>query len=565
MRILLLTHSFNSLAQKLYTVLEDLGHDISVEFDIHDSITIEAVNLFKPEIIIAPYLRRKIPKEITLKVLCWIIHPGPPGDRGPSALDWAILNGETNWGVTIIEATDEYDAGPVWVTKSFAMREASKSSIYGREVSTAAVYCVIEALDQYETNGRINEPLNKGKFRPKMLQDDRKIFWKTDSTKTVLRKIRSADGSPGVLDDINGLPFFLHDAENAVDLSGNPGEILGVNSDAVCRATADGAVWIKHLRPPNNDEGRGIKLPAKQWLKSFGIRLTKLEQSPSPEIYFESKDGIGIFHFPFYNGAMSTDQCKKLQTEIISQKKGKENIWVLAGGPDYWSNGIHLGQIEQAESPADESMRNIEAMNDLVHTIVNCTDKFIIAAIRANAAAGGVFLALSADRIIANDSIVLNPHYRNMGNLYGSEYWTYLLPKRLSEKHSEKLMQRRLPIPAGRAKNIGLIDEVLPVNGSNSLEVIYNYALDLNQKVNFSQYSKDKAKMLDLDNEKKSLESYRTEEIEKMKLNFYGFDPSYHVSRYNFIRKRLVSWTPLYLAKHRTLEKNISSFNQTEG
>ena len=92
MRILLLTHSFNSLAQKLYTVLEDLGHDISVEFDIHDSITIEAVNLFKPEIIIAPYLRRKIPKEITLKVLCWIIHPGPPGDRGPSALDWAICS-----------------------------------------------------------------------------------------------------------------------------------------------------------------------------------------------------------------------------------------------------------------------------------------------------------------------------------------------------------------------------------------------------------------------------------------------------------------------------------------
>ena len=70
MRILLLTHSFNSLAQKLYTVLEDLGHDISVEFDIHDSVTIEAVNLFKPDIIIAPYLRRKIPKEITAKVLC---------------------------------------------------------------------------------------------------------------------------------------------------------------------------------------------------------------------------------------------------------------------------------------------------------------------------------------------------------------------------------------------------------------------------------------------------------------------------------------------------------------
>ncbi len=54
-----------------------------------------------------------------------------------------------------------------------------------------------------------------------------------------------------------------------------------------------------------------------------------------------------------------------------------------------------------------------------------------IAALRGNAAAGGVFLALAADTVLARRGIVLNPHYRNMGNLYGSEYWTYLLPKRL--------------------------------------------------------------------------------------------------------------------------------------
>ena len=52
-------------------------------------------------------------------------------------------------------------------------------------------------------------------------------------------------------------------------------------------------------------------------------------------------------------------------------------------------------------------------------------------AMRGNAGAGGVFMALAADKVFARHHVVLNPHYKSMGNLYGSEYWTYLLPKRL--------------------------------------------------------------------------------------------------------------------------------------
>jgi len=36
-----------------------------------------------------------------------------------------------------------------------------------------------------------------------------------------------------------------------------------------------------------------------------------------------------------------------------------------------------------------------------------------------------------------------------------------------------------------------------------------------------------------------------------MKLNFFGFDPSYHVARYHFVHKLPRSRTPLWLARHR--------------
>ena len=57
----------------------------------------------------------------------------------------------------------------------------------------------------------------------------------------------------------------------------------------------------------------------------------------------------------------------------------------------------------------------------------------VVVAVGGNAGAGGVMLALGADRVVLRDGVVLNPHYRTMG-LFGSEYWTYVLPRRIGRR-----------------------------------------------------------------------------------------------------------------------------------
>lgn len=76
MRILFLTHSFNSLAQRLYCELRACGHEISIEFDIADSFSEEAVALFRPDLLLAPFLKRAIPATIWRTTPCFIVHPG---------------------------------------------------------------------------------------------------------------------------------------------------------------------------------------------------------------------------------------------------------------------------------------------------------------------------------------------------------------------------------------------------------------------------------------------------------------------------------------------------------
>lgn len=150
MRILFLTHAFNSLTQRLYSELTARGHLVAIEFDIADSVAEEAVALFKPDLIVAPYLRRAIPESVWRKHTCLIVHPGIVGDRGPAALDWAIQSGEAEWGVTVLQAEAEMDAGPIWAAETFPLRAAKKSSVYRNEVTEAATRAVLKAVENFQ-------------------------------------------------------------------------------------------------------------------------------------------------------------------------------------------------------------------------------------------------------------------------------------------------------------------------------------------------------------------------------------------------------------------------------
>ncbi len=565
MRILFLTRSFNSLAQRLYLDLAALGHEISIEFDISDEVTIEAVALYRPALVVAPFLKRAIPEAVWRHAVCLVVHPGIVGDRGPSALDRAISEGERTWGVTVLQAQAEMDAGPVWAAETFAMREASKSSLYRNEVTEAASRAVLAAVQRFETLGASAPAIDtagaRGRWRAPMRQAERRIDWARDDTRTVLRKIRAADGAPGVLDRMFDTPCHLFDAHpEALARREEPGRVIGRRHEAVLRATADGAVWIGHVRRADRDGS--FKLPA---ALAFPAQVRSLPEWPvaidAPdgasgwrEIRYETHDAVGILHFPFYNGAMSTAQCERLTAAVRFALAQPPRVLVLLGGPDFWSNGIHLNVIEAADSPADESWRNINAIDDLTQTLVEATGRVVIAAMQGNAGAGGAYMALAADQVWARRSVVLNPHYKNMGNLYGSEYWTYLLPRRLKSATEGEVMAHRLPMSAGQAARMGLVDALFGNDAAGFVAEVRARAAALAASADVPALLAAKQQQRRRDEARKPLASYREEELARMRRIFFGFDPSYHIARSNFVRRVAPSWTPRHLCAHRRID-----------
>jgi putative two-component system hydrogenase maturation factor HypX/HoxX len=425
--------------------------------------------------------------------------------------------------------------------------------MYRNEVTEAAVQAVLVAVERF-ANGNFVPQRVAGQAHALMKQLDRAINWQTDSTASILARLHAADGFPGVADNLFGQPCHLFDAWPEAVLKGEAGSLIGRRETAICRATTDGAIWIGHVKVAG-----GIKLPATQALP-MALELPELpladywksSAATWQDISYEEAGGVGFLSFEFYNGAMSTAQCQRLTEAFRWAETRPTRVIVLRGGCDFWSNGVHLNTIEAAQSPADESWANINAIDDLAEAILCCKGQYTVASMAGNAGAGGCFLARAADFVWVRDGVMLNPHYKNMGNLYGSEFWTYLLPPRVGDAGAKAIMRHRLPMTAKESVSLGFYDACLP--GPGFAVDVARRAAELAALPDFEARLAAKQAKRAADEAVKPLSAYRAEELREMSRNFYGFDPSYHVARYHFVSRSLNSWTPRHLARHRDLD-----------
>ena len=546
MRILLYSSAFNSLTQRVYCELEMLGHELMVllpcmwqdKGQTEDEKIQDLINAIEPDLIICPFLKHRIPDAVCDTYTCLVMHPGCVGDRGPSALDWCIFNRFDSWGVTLLQATQELDGGPVWGFRTFATRNASKASLYRQEVTQQATELIVQVvarLSQQQNIRKLPSPAEHI-WRPYLKQTQRAIDWQRMDAKEICNRIRSADSQPGLKAKLNNQYVFLYGAHEGKDHGRKPGTIIGRDQGALCIATHGGSVWVEQIK---RDLAGSFKLPAAYFLPYCAVdsvrNLSRLT-SPFQEISSRQEGQVAYLHFDFYNGAMDASQCRRLKSELVKIKSSAVKVIVLCGGEEFWSNGIHLNVIEASDNPGQESWRNINAINDLVEEIIQTPDQITVAAISANAAAGGAVMALACDRVIIRDGVVLNPHYANMG-LYGSEYWTYLLPRRIGEQAATAMTQQCKPLLAAKALELGLVDEIFESDRQQFQTTLSCYCSALSEYKNHRDITAYYLLQRQQHEQVKPLQQYRNEELAIMRTQFFDPDADYHRLRRAFVLK----------------------------
>jgi putative two-component system protein, hydrogenase maturation factor HypX/HoxX len=548
MRVLLLVSAFNGLSQRVWCALRDAGHDVGVLLTTPDLVA--DVRAARPELIVCPYLTEPVPREVWQHWRTIVIHPGPIGDHGSAPLDRAIADAVPAWGVTAMRVQEDGRTGPVWATRTFPMPAAPprKSALYAGPVADAAVECVFEVLDKAGDPAFQPVPIDRmptAVVRPPA--GERGFDWELN-TDEVVRRIRAADGSPGVRTEVAGLDVFAYDAHPGLARDAQPGALLSRRQGAVLIGTGDGSVWLGHLRAA----GSGGKLPATTLL---GNRLRAVPHSPLPpggepesatayrQVRYRRTGAVGWLAFDFYNGAMSTGHCRRLLAGLRHAVGQDTRVLVLRGGTEVFSNGIHLTVADAATDPAAVAWANVRALNELCREIVTCGRQVVVAAYAGSAGAGGAMLGLGADVVAARAGVVLNPYY-DIG-LYGSELHTYTLPWRVGAEAAQRLIDDRLPVSAERAASLGLVDAV----GPRHPEAYTGWltALAGAQADPRTARARRAAKAKRLAGERVPLDAYEARELAEMSRDLFGDRSGFAAARHAFVTKARPSATPARL------------------
>ncbi|ADD44146.1 hydrogenase maturation protein [Stackebrandtia nassauensis] len=558
MNILLLVSAFNGLSQRAWCMLRARGHEVTVElapaYDSPDALT-AMIHAAAPDLILCPFLKHRVPAQVWQKWPTVIIHPGPVGDRGPSSLDYAIMDRERQWGVTALSAVEEMDAGPVWASRIFPMPDepVAKAELYNGPVADAALSCIAEVVDkaadpQYQPMSQetMSRPVASASTRPQLRRADRVFEW-TRSAAEIVRRVHAADSAPGVRSEIEGTTVQVYDAAVGEPRthSATPGTIVGRSGDAIAVAAGDADVWIGQVKRPLDAHGNGIKLPAGY---VFGDDVIPELEPPAElrETVYDRDGDVGILTLRAYNGAMSTRACHRMKTALDEALADDTRVLVVRGTERFFSNGIHLNVIAAAPDPALEAWENINAINALCKALVSCTDKLTIAGFTANAGAGGVMFGLSCDVVVVRDGVVLNPYY-DMG-LYGSELHTYTLPRRVGHATAARLLTEKLPVDATEAAAIGLADAVGPREPESFASWLTGMAQSYADPHWHGQALDAKLKVLSGTHPPAY---YEAAELSEMAKDFFDDRSGFAAARSGFVHKMAPAETPPRLARHR--------------
>lgn len=196
------------------------------------------------------------------------LHPSLlPDLRGAAPIEWAIINGQQQTGVTIIQMDAGMDSGAIL----HHIPEEVPSDITAGELSAhlseIGAEALVEALVLLERGAVRPRPQDESRvtYAPKLSRETARIDW-TIAAERVARLIRGLDPKPGAWTDLDGNAVKLFGAA-AGDGRGAPGDVL--QADGRLRiAAGEGAVTVEEVQA----EGKA-RMPAAEWLRGRGVRV----------------------------------------------------------------------------------------------------------------------------------------------------------------------------------------------------------------------------------------------------------------------------------------------------
>jgi len=203
-----------------------------------------------------------------------------PKYRGAGPIQWALINGETETGITTMLMDEGMDTGAILLQATMAIGQDDTAGSLSSRLADLGGRLLVETLTQLKTGTLTPRLQDHGQatLAPLLKKEDGAVNW-TMSATSIANRIRGLTPWPGAYTFLR-MDRWTISRSVALDEATNlaPGQITAVTKDAIHVATGEGVLAISELQPAN-----GRRMPVGQYLAGHpletGMQLSQSEVS----------------------------------------------------------------------------------------------------------------------------------------------------------------------------------------------------------------------------------------------------------------------------------------------
>lgn len=234
----------------------------------------------KPDLALLAFVTDIIPEKLiaipSLGTICY--HPSLlPRHRGASAINWALIQGDTRTGLTVFWVDKGIDTGPILLQKEVEIKpEDTTGALYFDKLFPMGVDAMVEAVELIKKGKapRIPQDDSKATYEPPC--DDRVAFVDFEkSIKEIYNLVRGCDPQPGAYTTYQGKKVRFYEAGMSPStIDKQPGEIISIEEGNIQIAVKGGAIRVGKLRVDKGEKTGPVEFAKSVDLKA-GDRFGK--------------------------------------------------------------------------------------------------------------------------------------------------------------------------------------------------------------------------------------------------------------------------------------------------
>jgi methionyl-tRNA formyltransferase len=247
---------------------------------IKDSEVQDLFARLKPDLVVLAFVTDIFPDRLlnipTIGTICY--HPSLlPRHRGGSAINWAIIQGDTRTGLTILWSDKGIDTGPILLQKEVEIGpDETTGSLYFNTLFPLGIDAMVEAVELIKTEKAPKVPQDESKATYEPLCDDRVASVDFEKpVRDIYNLIRGCDPQPGAYATYKGKRVRFYDAKmNPSEMKKQAGEIVLIEEKALQIAVKGGVIKVGKLRMDKGEKIGSIEFARLVDLK-IGYRFGK--------------------------------------------------------------------------------------------------------------------------------------------------------------------------------------------------------------------------------------------------------------------------------------------------